>query len=105
MRPSPFTRIGSRVVLGLLDTRYLHLPSHHPEPAPSHSSQSGRSSTLGRGSTLVGRVTPYQSGRSSTLGRSNTLVGRVTPYHSRTGTALRTGATREAHFYQTSTYF
>ena len=44
MNPEPFTRIGSRVVLGLLDT--------------SHEGRSGASSTLSKGSTLVGYVYP-----------------------------------------------
>jgi len=47
MRPTSFTRIGSRVVLGLLDT--------------SHGDHSGSSSSLGRGTSLVGRVTPYET--------------------------------------------
>ena len=44
MNPQPFTRIGSRVVLGLLDT--------------SHGEHSGGSSTLSKGSTLVSYVYP-----------------------------------------------
>jgi len=44
MQPPAFTRIGSRVVLGLLDT--------------SHGDSETKSSTVGRSSTLVGRVTP-----------------------------------------------
>jgi len=44
MKPPAFTRIGSRVVLGLLDT--------------SHGDSETKSSTVGRSSTLVGRVTP-----------------------------------------------
>merc|ERR1712080_744663 len=47
MRPASFTRIGSRVVLGLLDT--------------SHGDYSLTSSSLGVGPSLVGRVTPYES--------------------------------------------
>merc|ERR1719153_805525 len=42
MNPQPFTRIGSRVVLGLLDT--------------SHGDGGGGSSTLSKGSTLVSYV-------------------------------------------------
>jgi len=44
MNPQPFTRIGSRVVLGLLDT--------------SHGDAGGGSSTLSKGSTLVSYVYP-----------------------------------------------
>ena len=44
MNPQPFTRIGSRVVLGLLDS--------------SHGDHSGGSSTLSKGSTLVSYVYP-----------------------------------------------
>merc|ERR1719495_1172170 len=44
MNPQPFTRIGSRVVLGLLDT--------------SHGDGGGGSSTLSKGSTLVSYVYP-----------------------------------------------
>ena len=44
MNPQPFTRIGSRVVLGLLDT--------------SHGDHSGGSSTLSKDSTLVSYVYP-----------------------------------------------
>ena len=44
MNPQPFTRIGSRVVLGLLDT--------------SHSDESGGSSTLSKNSSLVSYVYP-----------------------------------------------
>lgn len=44
MNPQPFTRIGSRVVLGLLDT--------------SHGEGGGGSSTLSKGSTLVSYVYP-----------------------------------------------
>eukprot|EP00092_Neocalanus_flemingeri_P018494 GFUD01020014.1.p1 GENE.GFUD01020014.1~~GFUD01020014.1.p1 ORF type:complete len:228 (-),score=28.60 GFUD01020014.1:98-781(-) len=44
MNPQPFTRIGSRVVLGLEDT--------------SHGEHSGGSSTLSKGSTLVSYIYP-----------------------------------------------
>ena len=63
MQPPAFTRIGSRVVLGLLDTRWSFslLAIHailYSRPAPSHGDSETKSSTVGRSSTLVGRVTP-----------------------------------------------
>lgn len=89
MKPPSFTRIGSRVVLGLLDT--------------SHGDSETKSSTVGRSSTLVGRVTPggppwsplgpLPKPRAPLIARGqgppwnqswSPLVGRITPHQAST---------------------